>query len=111
MSDSKIKESSVISIFGKKAGKKLISWLEPCCNTFCDDVRACSNNYKSYVAVLTQDNTNAPVVFQTFENTLEVTPTFNYDAVGNYSVLFDKPIFTFSYCSSSFLFYLVFFFF
>ena len=52
-----------------------------------------TGSYKSYTVALTQDNTDAPQVANTFENTLNVNAVYSYDAAGNYLVTFDKPLF------------------
>ncbi len=36
-----IKRQQILSILGDKAGHKLLSWLDPCCNSFCDDIDNC----------------------------------------------------------------------
>ena len=64
-------------------------WRALRCKASCKSVKP----YKSYMVSLTQDSNNEPVVFTTFENTLDVVATFSYSSAGNYLVLFDKPIF------------------
>ena len=36
-----IKKQQIIGLFGEHAGNKLLTWLDPCCNTFCEAIRAC----------------------------------------------------------------------
>jgi len=35
------RQNIFIGLFGKKAGLKLLHWLDPCCTNFCDDVKEC----------------------------------------------------------------------
>lgn len=58
------------------------------------------NQYKAYIASLTQEVDNPPQVMSLFENSLEVTPIFTREDVGIYTVEFDKPVFysPFDYC-------------
>lgn len=37
----RIKGNVFVGLFGEKAGTKLMNWLDPCCNTFCDDINTC----------------------------------------------------------------------
>jgi hypothetical protein len=48
-------------------------------------ITSSNNTYKTYVALLTQTGTDAPVA-TVLENTLGVTPTYTYEGVGQYSI-------------------------
>lgn len=36
-----LKRQQIIGLFGNIAGTKLLNWLDPCCNAFCDSVNEC----------------------------------------------------------------------
>ena len=44
-------QNTFIGLFGKPAGLKLMNWLDPCCNTFCEDVLSCVETPPSVSAI------------------------------------------------------------
>ena len=51
---STLQKKTLIGLLGQRAGTKLYDWLNPCCDTFCQDVNNCLSPFKSYVADLHQ---------------------------------------------------------
>lgn len=59
-----------------------------------------SRGYKSYIVSLNQTDEENPTVSVQFENTLNVTGTYTRNSIGDYTVVFDKPLFNspYDYC-------------
>jgi hypothetical protein len=41
MATQPLKKQQILAIFGTKVGTKLLNWLDPCCNDFCEAVQNC----------------------------------------------------------------------
>lgn len=52
--------------------------------------------YKKYVAFITQSGTTAPVA-KVMENTLGVDVTYQYNSIGDYSMIFSEPILSYDF--------------
>ena len=93
---STLQKNFLTSTLGKRAGTKLYQWLNPCCDQFCKDVKACVGDstlpYKVYRALLTQTGTDAPVA-TVLENTIGANITYNYNSAGQYVAVSDINLF------------------
>ncbi len=61
--------------------------------TLINNITEAIKPYKSYTALLTQLNTDAPTAI-VLENTLKVDVSFSYDSVGVYKVIFSDAVLT-----------------
>lgn len=79
-----LEKKTLVGLLGEQAGTKLYNWLNPCCDTFQQDVRkAVGDECLVYRAVLTQSGTDAPVA-TVIINTLGVNVEFFYANPGQY---------------------------
>jgi len=68
------KKAVLTSLLGKQMGLKLYDWLNPCCNTFCEDVRACvpdERPYRVYTAILEQNDDNNATAIKVYNSIID----------------------------------------